>query len=91
LLDEVGGGVAGLEGESEDLAAGGFDLFAASDKVGPIGALDEEIGQDGGDQFAGSVLVEEGNGIDSGEGKGEAGAGLFVADGPGGAFEALDA
>lgn len=91
LLDEIGGGEAGLEGEGEDLAAGGLDFFAAGDEVGPVGALDEEIGEDGGDEFAGGVFVEEGDGIDGIEREGDAGAGLFITDGAGGAFEALDA
>ncbi len=91
LLDEVGGGVAGFQGESEDLATGGFNFFTAGDEVGPISALDEDIGQDGGDEIAGGVFIEESDGIDGGQGEGDAGACLFVADGTGGALEPLDA
>ncbi len=91
LPHDVGSGVAGFEWESEDLAAGGFDFFTAGDEVAPVGAFDEEVGEDFGDELAGGIFVEERDGIDGFEAEGDRGAGVFVQDGPGEAFEALDA
>jgi len=36
--------VARFEGNEDDLAAGCLDFFAAGDVMGPVGALDEDVG-----------------------------------------------
>ena len=89
LLDEVGGRISRLERQREDLASGGFDLFAAGDEMAPVGTFDEEVGEHGGDQFAGGIFVEKSNGIDGFEIHGDGGASLFGEDGSRRPLEAL--
>jgi len=57
----------------------------------PVGTFDQDVGKDFGDQFAGSVLIEEGDGVDGLQLGGELGPLEFVEQRAGGAFEALDA
>ncbi len=91
LLNDGSGRVAGFEREGHDFSSGGFDLLAAGDEVGPVGSFDEDVGEQFGDEIAGGVLVEEGDGIDGLKGGGEGGAVPFGDDGAIGTFEALDA
>ena len=81
LLHQVGCGVTGFEGEGEDLTACCLYFFATGDEVTPVGTFDEEVREDFGDEFAGSVFVEEGDGIDGFEIHGDLGAGVFMKDG----------
>ena len=90
LLD-IGGGEAGLERQQHDLAAGGFHFLAAGDEVRPIRALDQNVGQDCGDQLARRVFIEKRDGVDGAKRQGHAGALRFGDQRPGGAFEARDA
>lgn len=91
LLNDAGGGVAGFERERHYLSTDGFDLLAAGDEVGPVGSFDEDVGEQFGDEIAGGVFIEEGDGIDGLKGGGEGGAVAFGDDGAVGAFQALDA
>ena len=53
------------QGDEHQPAAGGLDLRAADDLIGPIVAsLDQHIGTDRLDQFQRRVFVEDGHGVD---------------------------
>lgn len=58
-FDDVGGGVARLERHREHLAPGGFDLFAARDEMSPVGAFNQDIGEQPGNEFAGRLFIEQ--------------------------------
>jgi hypothetical protein len=63
-FDNISSRIAGFQSQGEHLAAGGFHFFPAGDEVRPIGALDEDIRQNDGNQLARRILVEERDGID---------------------------
>ncbi len=73
------------------LAAGGFDLFASSNKVRPIGAFYQHVRDEGGDELAGRVFIEECHGVDGFQMENQRGARLFVEERPGRAFKPLHA
>src|SRR5712692_4331001 len=65
FFQDFGRGVAGDDRSRDDATTGGFHLFAPDDLVaGPIAALDEHVGKQAGDDFAGSQIVENDDGID---------------------------
>ncbi len=57
----------------------------------PVGALDQNIRQHGGDQFARRVFIEERHGVDGSQGRGEFGALVLRDERAGGTFQALHA
>jgi len=55
----------GRDGNGNYAAAGRFDFFAPNNLVvGPVAAFDQNVRQKGGDNFAGSQLVEDHHGVD---------------------------
>ncbi len=77
----------GSSGKQHDLAAGGFHFFAPGDEMRPIRALDQNVGQDIGDELARRVFVEEGDGVDGVERASHARPFLFGDQRPRGTFE----
>ena len=85
------GRIPGFERQGEYLATRGFHFFAAGDEVRPIGAFNQDVRQDGGDQLARGVFVEERDGVHGGEGCGKFGALVLGDERAGGTFQSLDA
>ena len=77
LFDDPGGRVSRLERKRKNLSASGLHLLATGDKVSPVGALDENVGQHRGDQFARRVFIEERHRVDGGQLDGQVGAFAF--------------
>ena len=72
-LHEGGGGEPGDERDSHDSAAARLDPVAADDVgAGVVGALDEDIGLERVDEVEWSVVVEEDDAVDGGEGSDDA-------------------
>ncbi len=91
-FEDGGGGVIGNNRDGDDFATSGFHFFAADDFVaGPVAAFYENVGEQGGDGFAGSWLVVDDDGVDAFESGEDFGAFLFRNDGAAGAFELADA
>jgi hypothetical protein len=90
LFYQICGGKSRFEGDGADKASGGLDFFATGDEVAPVGALDEDIGKERGDEFAGGILVEERDGVDGFERGCCRGASAFGEEGARGTFHALD-
>ena len=59
--------------------------------MGPIGTLDQDVRQKGGDQLAGSVLFKKGHGIHGGQGLDQFGPFIFGDERPAGSLYATDA
>src|SRR5450432_1450103 len=66
FFEDGGGGVGRDYRDGDDAASGGFYFFAADDLiVGPVASFDEDVGEEGGDDFAGSGFVEDDDGVDA--------------------------
>lgn len=91
FFEDPRGRVAGLEWQCQNLAAGGLHLFTAGDEMRPVSALDQDIGEHGGDELARGVFVEECDRIDGLERGGEFRAFVLGNERPVGSFEALHA
>lgn len=69
FLKNGSGRVAGNDGDGDDAATGGFDFFAANDLVTrPVATLSENVGEQRGDNLAGSQVVEDDHGVHRFEG-----------------------
>ena len=65
LLDDRARRMPGLDRNANHAAAARLDDVAADDGVfGPVGALDEDVGLDRGDELVRRLLVEDDDGID---------------------------
>ena len=85
LLYHVGGGITGFQGQREDPASGRFHFFTPRDEMGPVRALNQDVGQYFGDQFSRSILIEERDRVHRLESRRQLGAlasGISGRDGP---------
>src|SRR6185437_9380672 len=90
--DDGGGGEARGERDALDAAAGGEDFGFAHDLTrAPVGALDQDVGEERGDHFLGRGLIEEHDVIHAFERGQDLGALLLGDDRTAGAFAAADA
>jgi hypothetical protein len=91
-LEDGGGGVGIEDVDAFDTAASGFDFGAANDLItGPIATFNENIGDEGGDDFLGSRLVKDENRVDTLEAGKNFGALLLRNDGTAGPLEGANA
>lgn len=63
-FDNISSGVSRLQGDGKNLAAGCLYFFPPGDKVRPIGALDQHIGQNESNQLARGFFVKQCDRID---------------------------
>src|SRR6185437_9798902 len=90
--DDGGGGEARGERDALDAAAGGEDFGFAHDLTrAPVGALDQDVGEERGDHFLGRGLIEEHDVIHAFERGQDLGALLLGDDRTARAFAAADA
>ena len=80
-FDYVSSRIVRLERQGDDFSSRRFDFLAAGHEMGPVGALDQNVGEKGGDECAGRLLVEKSHGIDGFESQRQLGAFLLGNDG----------
>jgi len=61
----LGSRIARFKWQGDDFASRRLHFLAPGHEMGPVGALHQDVGQNGGDQRTGRLLIEERDGIDS--------------------------
>jgi hypothetical protein len=88
FLQHGAGRIAGDNGDGNDAASGRFHFFAAHDLVaGPIAAFCQDVGEQARNEFAGSEVIENHDGIHTFQGRENFGTLAFGDDGTAFALE----
>jgi len=80
-----------FQGQSDNFTAGGFDDFASGDPVGPVRALDQDVGQQVCQDGVGCILVKYGYRVDGRQGADKLSPLGLGQNRPLGSFQATDA